>query len=101
MLLNSKKRDVYLVDLGTGTDRNLLPLGIGFLSSYCNKFPEIREQFNIELRFLRTGTKEMVDSFDDPVLVGISCYMWNFNASMALARLVKQRFPNCIIDKLR
>ncbi|SVE17987.1 uncharacterized protein METZ01_LOCUS470841, partial [marine metagenome] len=61
VLLNSKKPNVYLVDLGTGTDRNLLPLGIGFLSSYCNKFPEIREQFNIELRFLRTGTKEMVD----------------------------------------
>jgi radical SAM superfamily enzyme YgiQ (UPF0313 family) len=97
MLINLKKRNVYLVDLGTGTDRNLLPLGIGFLSSYCKKFPEIREEFNIELRFLRTGTKEMVDSFDDPVLVGISCYMWNFNASMALARLVKQRFPNCII----
>ena len=100
MLIKSeavKKRNVYLVDLGTGTSRNLLPLGLGFLSSYCNKFPEIREQYNVEIRFLRTGTKKMVDSFDNPTVIGIACYMWNFNASMALARLVKERFPNCLV----
>ena len=100
MLIKSaaiKKRNVYLVDLGSGTSRNFLPLGIGFLSSYCNKFPEIREQYNIELRFLRAHAKEIVDSFDNPAVVGLACYMWNFNASMSLARLVKQRFPNCLV----
>ena len=49
--VTNAKRNVYLVDLGTGTSRNLLPLGIGLIGSYCNSIPEIRENYNIDLAF--------------------------------------------------
>lgn len=91
-------RNVYLVDLGTGTDRNLLPLSISLIASYCNSVPEIRDRYNIRLRFLRLLSKEAtVASLEEPAVLGLACYQWNFNASIALAHAVKQRFPNCLV----
>ena len=93
--ITNAKKNVYLVDLGTGTSRNLLPLGIGLIGSYCNSIPEIRENYNVDLRFLRVAPKEFVDSLEEPAVVGFACYAWNFNASLALAKPLKQKFPNC------
>ena len=95
--VTTSKRNAYLVDLGTGTDRNLLPLGIGLISSYCNSILEIRENYNIDLRFLRVAPKEFVNSLEKPVVVGFACYAWNFNASISMAWSLKQKFPKCQI----
>ncbi len=91
------RRNVYIVDLGTGTNRNLLPLAAGLISSYSKTIPHIRDHFDIHIRFLRQDPKEMVNSFDEPVLVAFSCYIWNFQATLHLARLTKQKFPNALI----
>ena len=33
------KKNVYLVDMGTGSNMNLLPLGIGMIGSYSMEQP--------------------------------------------------------------
>ena len=63
-MLSHEKQNVYLVDLGTGTDRNLLPLSIGLISSYCNSIPEIQEAYNIDLCFARSTPQDLTESLD-------------------------------------
>jgi len=90
-------KNVYIVDLGTGTNRNLLPLGAGYIASYAKTFTQIRENFKIHIHFLRQDPQVMVSSFQDPSIVAFSCYIWNFQATIHLARLVKEHFPKALI----
>ncbi len=90
-------RNVYIVDLGTGTNRNLLPLAAGLISSYSQSIPQIRDSFNIHIRFLRQAPRAMVLDFEDPAVVAFSCYIWNFQVTLHLARLTKERFPKALI----
>jgi len=96
-MLSHEKQNVYLVDLGTGTDRNLLPLSIGLISSYCNSIPEINKTYNIDLRFARSAPRDLVESLDRPAVVGFACYQWNINASLTRAKLIKELYPDCLI----
>ena len=91
------KRNVYLVDLASGSNMNLLPLAICMIGSYSLEQLEIQENFNIEYRFLRQKGKSLAASMEDPAVVGFSCYVWNFCGSLAAAKEVKKRFPNALI----
>lgn len=91
------KRNVYLVDLGTGSNRNLLPLGCGLIASYAKSIPELDAAFNFHIHFLRGDNREIAASFDDPFVVAFACYTWNFKASLRLAAEVKRRWPACLI----
>lgn len=92
-----KKRNVYLVDLGTASNRNLMPLGVGLISAYAASRPAIADAFDIDIHFLRGDNAEIVNSFDDPRVIGFACYTWNFRASMRLAAMCKAAYPNAII----
>ncbi len=90
-------KNVYIVDLGTGTNRNLLPLAAGLISSYSKSIPQIRSNFNIHIRFLRQSPEVMISGLEDPAVVAFSCYIWNLQATLHLARLVKEQFPGALI----
>ena len=91
------KRNVYLVDLGTASNRNLMPLGVGLISAYASSRPVVDDSFDINIHFLRGDSVEIVKSFDDPKVIGFACYTWNVRASMRLASLCKQAYPNALI----
>lgn len=91
------KENVYIIDLGTGTDTNLLPLASGLLSSFCKTSPEIRDNYEINILFLREDPVRMVGELSNPAVVAFSCYVWNFGASLTLAELVKRQFPQSLI----
>ncbi len=91
------KQNAYLVDLGTGSNRNLLPLGTGLISAYSQSQPELDEAFNFNLHFLRGDPADIAHSFDNPAVVGFACYVWNMRASMRVAATVKQTHPNALI----
>ena len=90
-------KNVYIIDLGTGTNRNLLPLGAGYVSSYAQSIPQIKDNYNIHIRFLRQDPLVMVSGLQDPAVVAFSCYIWNFQATLHLARLIKEQFPKALI----
>lgn len=87
------KRNVYLVDLGTGSNRNLLPLGVGLISAYSASQPALDAAYDFNIHFLRGDPAEIAESFEAPAVVGFACYVWNFKASLRLAAVVKQRHP--------
>jgi putative methyltransferase len=47
--------------------------------------------------FLSDALEDMVERMEKPDVVGFSCYVWNTRKQMKLARLVRQRFPECLI----
>jgi len=91
------KKNVYLVDLGTRNNRNLLPLGCGLISSYCQSLPELKKNYNFEILFTFKNLGDLVSQMDNPRVVGIACYVWNLKISLQLAKMVKEVFPNCTI----
>ena len=91
------KENVYLVDLGTGTDRSLLPLAAGLISSYSRNIPELEEHYDFDIRMLGAGMDEVFEELRDPAVIGVSCYVWNFSGSAELSRRWKERFPNAWI----
>jgi radical SAM superfamily enzyme YgiQ (UPF0313 family) len=104
------KKNIYLVDLGTGTDRSLIPLGCGLIISYAKTIDEINKNFNFEILMMENNIEEIVDQLNEPYAVGLACYVWNFLGCQQLAKLIKIRFPKTKIifggpsipqDKLR
>ena len=92
-----KKEHVYLIDLGTGTDRSLLPLACCLLKSYSQSFQEINNHYYIHIRMLKEGIEELIDEIEYPSVVGFSCYCWNFLGNVEVSRRLKDKFPNVLI----
>ncbi len=93
----ASRENVYLIDLGTGTDRGLLPLACGLIASYCNSIPQISDHFNIYVRMMDEGIEGLIDEIEDPAVVGISCYCWNFLGSVDLSKRLREKYPEVTI----
>jgi putative methyltransferase len=91
------KRNVYLSQFNTATERNLIPLAIGLLTSYIKNNNLIQNGFKIHLDILREDPRKIVDSYDEPFLLGYSNYFWNFHYTLEVARLAKKKYPNAIV----
>lgn len=91
------KKNVYLVDLGTGSNRNLLPLGVGLISSYAKSIPALDDAYNFNIHFLRGDTADIIGGFKDPALVCFALYVWNYRASMRVAAAAKAAYPKAQI----
>ncbi len=97
MRTESSRQNVYLIDPGTDSNLNLLPLGIGRIASYCQSLETISNFFDCQVRWLRRPAASLADSLESPVVVGLPCYVWNTEASLELARAIRTRHPNCLI----
>jgi radical SAM superfamily enzyme YgiQ (UPF0313 family) len=91
------KENVYLIDLGTGTDRSLLPLGVGLIASYCKSVPEIDDHYDFTVLMLEEGLDELLEEIENPSVIGFSCYVWNFLGSAELSRRLKEKYPEALM----
>ena len=74
-----------------------LPYSVGLIQAYCQTNPVINENFDFgELIYLRSDP-ETAQNMENPAVVGISCYIWNWEWSKELAWAVKQRHPECLV----
>jgi putative methyltransferase len=74
------------------------PYSVGLLWSYAQTIPEIKDNFNLKkFFFIRESVDDILETIVDPDVVGFSCYVWNMNFSMTLAKKIKERWPNCLI----
>ena len=92
----SKKNSVVLVDLGTGGQKNLLPLSVGYVLSYSANQPDLKEICDFRIHFLKRDPSKLYNG-KAPDVVGIACHVWNERASFAFAKGVRERFPNALI----
>lgn len=75
-----------------------VPYAVGSLQAYAETIPEVKENFLFqEPLFLRKDPSLVVKSMSAPSVVGLSCYLWNWEYNKSLAKAVRAVFPNCLI----
>ena len=97
MVSGCGKQQVYLVDLGTGTDRSLIPLGCGLIASYAKSDPRLDAAYDIGILMLDETLEGVLDEMTAPSVVGFACYVWHFEGVKQLSAMVRERFPDTLI----
>lgn len=95
----SHKRSVYLSQISTQYGDSLfLPYSAGLLQAYAQSIPAIRDAYAFK-GFLvgRSHIPMVVSRLETPAVLGLSCYVWNWEYSKALAQAVKAAYPDCLI----
>jgi len=93
------KLEVYLNEYNVLMDNTVyFPLASGQLKAYAQTKAVIRETYQfMPFLFIRDHPDLIVSQYKNPAVAGFSCSIWNINLSLAVARKVKERFPNCLI----
>ena len=92
-------KNIYFVQVGFAFDKSVyLPYATGTIVAYCKSRPEIAAEYDFkEIIFRRDDIEKIVDGMESPYIVAFSTYVWNVEFNKALAKAVKERYPECII----
>lgn len=92
-------KNVYFIQVGFAFDKSVyLPYATGTIVAYCQSLPEISKEYSFpEIIFRRENIDEIVNRMTDPYVAAFSTYVWNVEFNKALARAVKEKYPDCII----
>jgi radical SAM superfamily enzyme YgiQ (UPF0313 family) len=92
-------KHVYLVQVVDNYGPNkFLPLAISYhwLNAIQDKF--VKENYTLkDVLFEKENINSFVNRLDNPSVVIMSCYIWNWNYNKELAKRIKEKFPNCFI----
>jgi radical SAM superfamily enzyme YgiQ (UPF0313 family) len=91
------KDRVYLIDLGTGTDRSLMPLGCGLLASYAQSQPDLKAAYDFKILMLEETIEGVLESIEAPAIIGLACYVWHFSGVIDLTVKIREQFPDTLI----
>ena len=76
-----------------------LPYSVGCLWAYCLQYEDITSSYCIkDFIFKRENPEELVNRLDNPTICAFSCYVWNEQYNLHVAKLIKERYPNCVIE---
>ena len=93
--------NVYLFQIPSTYDNSspvYFPYSVGLLWAYAQKSTIIQKNYKLcEIFFLRENPHDILDRLDNPDVVGFSCYVWNMNYNMYIAKKIKETWPDCII----
>lgn len=90
----------FCLEMPDGVDKEYLffPYSVGCIWAYANSHKEVKNNFTLKEFFVRKeDPKKIVDSLEDPKMFGFSSYVWNINYNLHLAKMVKEKFPDCVI----
>ncbi|MBR5826307.1 MAG: cobalamin-dependent protein [Clostridia bacterium] len=92
-------KKVYFVQVGFEFDGSVyLPYAVGTIIAYCRSVNKINEEYEFsDIIFRREKLQTALDKISEPSVVGFSCSVWNMEYNKALARLVKEKYPQCFI----
>jgi len=93
------KRRIYLNEFNIPMDNAVyLPLVSGILQAYAQTFPEIVEEYEfMPFNFKRDFPEKIAQICEEPFMVCFSVCIWNHQLSLEVARLVKDKYPECIV----
>lgn len=75
-----------------------LPYSAGVLAAYAWNHAAVQAAYRLgRFVFLREPVAQVLATLDEPFLLAFSSYIWNFEYNKALAKAVKERFPQCVI----
>lgn len=80
------------------SNQNYLPLSVGMLQAYAQKYLKTPESFEFLLPiYSRIPPQEAVASLVEADIVFFSAYVWNIRISLEIARLLKLRNPRTVV----
>lgn len=94
------KKNVYLVQANVTYSDFIayLPYAAGCIMAYALNDKDITEKYDFgDILYRRHTVEEALEQMKAPAIVGFSCYIWNMEYNKALARAVKERYPDCLI----
>jgi putative methyltransferase len=87
----------YSIDYG-GRPNYWIPYSAGCIWAYAQQFKDITNAIDLkEIIFRREPPLQVLERLDNPAICGFSCYVWNEQWNLAMAKVVKEKYPNCII----
>ena len=97
--MNMKKIKVYSSQFNYQYGTSIhFPYSIASLFVYAKQNKEITEKFQFETTFIfRNKLQEYIDRIEDPDILLCSCYVWNWEITNALAKAVKEKYPDCMV----
>ena len=92
-------KNIYFIQVGFAFDKSVyLPYATGTIIAYCKSRPDLAAEYDFkEIIFRRDDIEKIVDGMESPYLAAFSTYVWNVEFNKALAKAVKERYPECII----
>lgn len=93
------KKNIYLAQINYLHGRStFLPYAAGALIANAKNNKELAEYYCFkEPFFIREKLDDVLLKIDEPFLFGFSNYIWNHEYNKALAKKIKEKFPDCII----
>ena len=91
----NKMKSIYFLSFNM---ISFVPYAFGFLKSYAQQNPLVAAAYRWHPPLTTPQPVDaVVASIHDPDLLCLSCYVWNHNQQMAIARQVKARYPQCLV----
>jgi putative methyltransferase len=93
-------RNVYLSQINNkfGGNKAFLPYSVGLLQAYAKAQPDLNESYKFSRPiFLRENPRNVAESLDKPDVLGISCYVWNWEWNNELAKEIRGQHPDSLI----
>lgn len=91
----TRDQNVYVVSLNIAP---FLPYIYGVLRAFAEEDPEVRGRYDFKQPFFfNHRPAEIVDGMENPAVLALSCYIWNFRQHMKTARLTKERYPDAVV----
>lgn len=94
----SKK--VYLAQINVTYSNTIayLPYAAGCLAAYAWSDEEIIKSYELaDILCVRHTLGESFAKIKEPAVAGFSCYVWNMEYNLSLARMIKEKYPDCVI----
>lgn len=94
------KKKVYLAQVNVTYNDYIayLPYAAGCIAAYAWNDKEIAETYELaDILYMRLKTEESMAKIVEPSVVGFSCYIWNAEYNLKLAKAVKEKYPDCLI----
>ena len=74
------------------------PYAAGSLIAYAFRDEKIKSEFTFKsFVYKKIDIDKVVDSLENPFVVGFSCYVWNYEYNKILAEKIKEKYPECYI----
>ncbi len=93
------KKNIYLLQINKAYNNNIyLPYSVGSLAACAFANETVSENYCLkELLYRYEDPDVIVSGFEKPYLVGFSSYLWNTQYNLRVAKLLKEKYPECIV----
>ena len=92
-------KNIYFIQINNLLSNSiLLPYSVGAIAAYSFQHETIKKDYHLcDFIFMKQNIDELISDMKSPYIVAFSCYMWNIEYNLALAKKIKENWPECTI----